>query len=235
MDYVLIDEIFCKKKQIVFSGCGGMLPYYFGIAKYLQENYKLDNIIFGGVSGGAIISSFLTLDEKIDKIFEIISKDLCEEIQNSKTGALFNMLDILRDYLEKYYKENYSDDVYKKINNNLFISVSSIYPKQETIIYNWKDNTDLIDCIVASCSLPLLGNSLFREYRDAYCLDGCFYNNKPILYSDLPTLVITPYKWRYIPPSWFTIGCNIEWYKELYELGYNDAKKNSSELDDFFI
>ena len=46
-----------------------MIAYYFGIAKYLQENYDLDNIIFGGVSGGAIVSTFLSLNHDLEKIY----------------------------------------------------------------------------------------------------------------------------------------------------------------------
>ena len=233
MDYIILDKN-NYKKQVIFTGCGGMLSYYFGIAKYLKEKYNLENIIFGGVSGGALISSFLSIGDDINEIFIQASNDLCKEIEKSDTGALFNMLDILRSYLLNYYEKNYNKDIYEKLNNNLFISVSSIYPKNKTIISNWNNNTDLIDCIVASCSLPFLGTSIFRNYRDTYCLDGCFYNNNPKLYSELPTFVISPYKWRFIPPSWFSISSNQEWYNELYNLGYDDASNNYLELDNFF-
>ena len=233
MDFVIIDKKEHNKKQIVFTGCGGMLPYYFGIAQYLQENYNLDNIIFGGVSGGAIITLFFLLKKNMESIFKTALNDICNNIKKKDTGALFNMLDILKDYLIKYFDENCSNNEYISFNNNSFISVSSIYPHQKTIISNWESNNDFIDCVIASCSLPLLGNNFFCYYRDSYCLDGCFYNNRPILYQELPILFITPYKWRIIPPSWFVIGTDSEWYNKLFNLGYKDAVDNKLELDEF--
>ena len=62
----------------------------------------------------------------------------------------------------------------------IIFSVSFIYPKQDTIIYDWNSNSDLINCITTSCSLPLLDFCLLTSYRNSYCLDGALYNNKPI-------------------------------------------------------
>lgn len=233
MDYVIIKKRELKK-QVVFTGCGGMIAYYFGIAKYLQENYDLDNIMFGGVSGGSIIATFLGLNEDIEKIYLSASKYLCSELNKSNTGALFSTIDIMKSYLVNYFNENCDSNIYTKLNNNLFISVSFIYPKQDTIIYDWNSNSDLINCITTSCSLPLLDFCLLTSYRNSYCLDGALYNNKPILYSELPILVISPYKWRFTFPNWYLISSEIKQYDMLFKLGYDDASNNCGELDDYF-
>ena len=232
-DYCLVEKKECNKKQIIFIGCGGMISYYFGIAKYIQDNFNLENIIFGGVSGGSIISFYLSLEKDMELVFKDASKELCNNLTKSSTGALFNMIDLLNKYLDRKIKEEGDEYLYKILNKKeLFISISTIYPRKN-LISNWKSNIDLIDCILASCSLPLLGHTFFNNYRDNYCLDGAFYNNNPRLYSELPILIITPYKWRLIPPSWFSFCCDKEWHSYLFELGYNDAKKNKEEFENY--
>ena len=232
MDYVIIKKRI--KKQVVFTGCGGMIAYYFGIAKYLQENYDLDNIIFGGVSGGAIVSTFLSLNHDLEKIYLSASEYLCSELNKSNTGALFNTIDIIKSYLTNYFDVNCDSDIYTKLNNNLFISVSFVYPKQNTIIYKWDSNHDLINCITTSSSLPLLDYCLLTSYRNSYCLDGALFNNNPILYSELPIFIISPYKWRYTLPNWFLITSESKKYDMLFKMGYEDACNNCIELDNYF-
>jgi hypothetical protein len=230
-NYIILDKLKDNKKQIIFTGCGGMIAYYFGIAKFLQENYSMDNISFGGVSGGSIIATFLTLKLNIDEIFDIYSKEFCENIIKKETGALFNTLGCVKKNLKDLFLDKCNENTYKYINEKeLFISVTSIY-NTNIVISNWESNDDLIDCIIASCGMPLLGEKLFQNFREKYCLDGCFSNNYPILYPYLPYIFITPLKWRYIPLSWFYIDSNIDWYKELFLLGYNDAIKNRDDFD----
>jgi len=233
MDYVFIDNKE-NKKQVIFTGCGGMISYYFGIAKFLQEKYDLSNIIFGGVSGGAVVSTFLTLEQDVSIVYSSASEYLCENLNKYKTGAIFNTINIMENFLLKYFDSKFDCEVYKKLNNNLFISVSFIYPSQNTIVCKWNSNTDLINCITSSSALPLLGYSLFPSYRNSFCFDGALFNNEPILYKELPTFVISPYKWRYTPLNWYLISNNKSNYDKLFELGYHDACNNSYELDDYF-
>jgi len=211
-----------------------MIAYYFGIAKYLQENYDLDNIIFGGVSGGSIISTFLSLNHDIGEIYISSSKYMCSELDKCKTGPLFNTINIIKSYLTKYFCENCECCIYDKLKYNLFITVSFLYPKQDTIIYKWRNNNDLINCITTSCALPLLNDNIVTLYRNSYCIDGALFNNNPRLYSELPILIISPYKWRFIPPSWYLFSNKHEHNNMLYKLGYDDACNNSGELDNYF-
>ena len=119
-------------KQVVFTGCGGMIAYYFGIAKFLQENYNLDNIIFGGVSGGSIIALFLNKKENIDSIKKYLDEMLiC--INECKTGSLFNTLDILRNILSKYINDKKDEDFFKNLNYKYFVSITGIYPEKKNI------------------------------------------------------------------------------------------------------
>ena len=232
MDYVVLNKK--EKKQVIFSGCGGMIAYYFGVAKYLQENYDLDNIIFGGVSGGSIISTFLSLNHDIEEIYLSSSKYMCCELDKCKTGALFNTINIIKSYLTKYFGENCDCCIYDKLKDNLFISVSFLYPKQNTIIHKWHNNNDLINCILSSCGLPLLDKCIVRSYRNSYCIDGALFNNNPRLYSELPILKISPYKWRIPPLNWYLFSSKLEHNNMLFKLGYDDARNNSGELDNYF-
>ena len=230
-DYIKIENK--KVKQVVFTGCGGMIAYYFGIAKYLQENYDLNDIIFGGVSGGSIVALFLNTKEDIKNIKKY-TDSICDNINNYKTGAVFNTLDILKNSLTEYIEEKKDDEFYKNLNNNFFVSITEFYPRKKNICY-WESNNDLIDSIIASCSLPLLGKSLINYYRESYCIDGVFLNNYPILYKELPVHYITPFQFRkIINPAWFYIYGNKDWFEKLYKIGYNDATNNKLELDKIF-
>jgi len=40
-------------RHITFSVSAGSFPYQMGVAKYLQENFNLDDIHFSGASGGS--------------------------------------------------------------------------------------------------------------------------------------------------------------------------------------
>ena len=40
-------------RHITFSVSAGSFPYQMGVAKYLQENFNLENIHFSGASGGS--------------------------------------------------------------------------------------------------------------------------------------------------------------------------------------
>ena len=231
-DFIKIEKQ--EYKQVVFTGCGGMIAYYFGIAKFLQENYNLDNIIFGGVSGGSIIALFLNKKENIDTIKKYWD-EMLNCINDCKTGSLFNTLDILRNILSKYINDKKDDDFFKNLNYKYFVSISGLYLEKKNIHF-WYNNDDLIESIISSCSLPLLGKNLVNEFRESYCLDGVFLNNYPVLYKELPIFYITPFKFRsIINPSWFYIYGDMDWFLKLYEIGYNDAIENKSVLDEFFL
>ena len=80
---------------IFFYGAGGLYSYYLGIAMYLQENYDLKNVSFGGLSGGSIaavaLSAELMTKNSFDDFIRPCLKSIRDSnINNSIFGELFS-------------------------------------------------------------------------------------------------------------------------------------------------
>ena len=76
-----------KKCGIYFGGGGGYFTYYLGIACYLQENYDLSNITFGGVSAGSIISCIWHVSGNNNACVNVLDiiKNACCELSKTNT------------------------------------------------------------------------------------------------------------------------------------------------------
>ena len=66
---VVLDELPCDKPIVVFGSGAGYWSYYLGIAKFMQETYKVDDINFLGVSAGTISCLGLVNKVPIDIVF----------------------------------------------------------------------------------------------------------------------------------------------------------------------
>ncbi|KKL21351.1 hypothetical protein LCGC14_2446300, partial [marine sediment metagenome] len=108
--------------QISFAGCGGMYHYYLGIAKVLQENFYLDNVIFGGTSGGCIPALLLLLEYNIDKVHYDINRKILDEAADSWLGSLFRWNAIARKHLMEFLDH----DTHEKVKGRLYISMTNI-------------------------------------------------------------------------------------------------------------
>ena len=58
-----------KPNAISFSHTGGHFSYQLGIAKYLQQKFKLDNFKYAGVSGGSQCALCVALNISVEYYF----------------------------------------------------------------------------------------------------------------------------------------------------------------------
>ena len=229
-------------KELYFSGAGGFYPYFMGIAYFIQNNYNLDDIIFTGNSSSSLVTLLLALKIPIDEALNENYK-IMKEISNFTFGPLFNYYEIAKKYIYKYFEENMDIDP-KKI-NNLYIQITntnnSYNPQNwESIFINkWESLDDLFNCIKSSSYIPIFGKTLTNEFRNMKCIDGgvnyylknsshstCKFKKNKYIHTNI---------WRNIPISWYLIYSDKIWNEKLYIMGYEDAKKNKKELDDFFF
>ena len=68
---------------IFFYGAGGLYSYYLGIAMYLQENYDLKNVSFGGLSGGSIAAVALSAELMTKNSFDDFVRPCLKSIRDS--------------------------------------------------------------------------------------------------------------------------------------------------------
>jgi len=202
--------------SICFTGSGMNSIYQAGVASYIQDNYDIDNVILLGNSGGSIISSLLRINYPMNNFIY----DAHKEITIAKSTYLkhIHMSNINYEYMKNIFKDTNID----KINNKLYISITT--PKfKNQLINTFTDVENLIDIISVSCWIPLFFNKLpFYKYNNKYCygFDGGFTNNTPII--DTNTLIITPYNNKYENP---TINGNLSKISSLYLYDYNELHK----------
>lgn len=155
-----------------------------------EKNIIQDIKNYSGCSIGIFFCFLLCLDYKYEEIKNILLGNILEKIYKID---VFNFFDtnsfcspkILRELLEillynklKTKKINLLN-LYYTTNKILNIVATNISTGEETI-FN-KDNTpdyDIIDCIIASCSLPGLYPPF--ELNNNHYIDGFLVNNYPI-------------------------------------------------------
>ena len=76
-------------------------------------------------------------------------------------------------------------DAYKKCTNRCFISITRLTPlPQNVIIKEYFSNDDLLECLLASSSIPFFTESnITGFYRGSRVVDGGITNNCPIFYD----------------------------------------------------
>ncbi|WP_187647770.1 patatin-like phospholipase family protein [Nitrosophilus labii] len=157
------------KRAAVFSGGGARCMAQLGYLSFLKE-MGVEFECYSGVSGGAIVASFLAKGYKPKEIFEILkSIDYKKLIKlNIFGGSIFHLKKVyplLRDFGLK----DFSDLKYK-----LYVAVTD-YETYETI---YRDSGDLAKYLIASSSLiPVF--SPFEVDGRVY-IDGGFTDNLPV-------------------------------------------------------
>ena len=168
-------------RHITFSVSAGSFPYQMGVAKYLQENFNLENIHFSGASGGSWAA--LLLAAGIDMSYALnvllsIAPDCCKD---RLFGAYF-VYDLgVRDVFNHIFE---GIDLSKTLEGKLAISVTRIDLNhlfipclRDEIITKFYSNDDVVDCIIASALIPfILNGKPFVNYRNWICVDAGLTN-----------------------------------------------------------
>ena len=241
--------------NLVLSGGGIKGLCYISLMRVLEEKNIIKDIKnYGGCSVGIFFCFLLCLDYKYEEIKNILLGNILNKIYKI---YIFNFFDthsfcspkILRDLLEillhnklKTKKINLLN-LYYTTNKTLNIVATNISDGTE-IIFN-KDNTpdyDVIDCIIASCSIP----GLYPPFKlnNNHYIDGFLVNNYPIdiFKNDLEnTIGITLTKSKYYKDltinnyiyNLFTI-LTINKQREHKDL-YDKLKKNIFINNDIFV
>jgi hypothetical protein len=243
----LKDEKYINDKKLISISPGGFKGFYMlGTSAFIKENFNLDNYIFSGASAGAWNSLFMTF--KHDPL-ELVIKILDDKLNNAIS---INEL----EYIIKYkLLNNYSEDDFDL--KKLFIGVTNFENmKIKTLIFSdFNTLEDALNCCIASSHIPYItGKTFLNKYQNMNTFDGGF-SKYPYLNVIKPTLHITPEMWKddnqeniqktYVEKL-LRLRSNISDYttlfsrskynfNDLFEKGYNDAKKNKLFLDNKII
>jgi len=246
-----------KKKQIYFECGGGYVSYYGGIIQFIKEKYSkedLDKIIWMGSSAGtfpAIVGAFLELEKNESK--EILMK-LQDKLNNVWFGAIYKLNIIIKEnFYEKYLLENQ-----EKIcnNNKLFIAVLNINIicpifTSITFYYNFENMKEFSDSCLTSHGIPFITGPLnvtiishpkkwYIKRMDAGVFTVLFgflfgYDKFMPYGKNIEYHVITPNIFRNIRLDWLWLWCCTKHTEMLFNLGYQDAKKNVDILNKMIL
>ena len=175
-------------KNLVLAGGGAKNLFIIG----LLQKINIDHISnYAGVSSGSIVIYLLSIGYTPFEIEQLaLELDLTSfmgepSIENILLLKSITNLDNLKVVLQtltnyKLKKDTITfQDLYKKTNKIIQIGVTSLTNTNFTI-FNYKNypNVNIIDAILASCSLP----GIFPPYKinNSYYCDGGVLNNCPI-------------------------------------------------------
>jgi len=240
----LKDNEYIKDKKLISISPGGFKGFYMlGTSAFIKENFNLENYIFSGASAGAWNSLFMTFKrDPIEFIIEMLDEKLNNAISN---------IDV--EYAIKYKILNkYSEDDFDL--KRLFIGVTSFENmKIKTHIFSDFDTLEnALNCCIASSHIPYItGSTFLNKYQNMNAFDGGF-SKYPYLNVIKPSLHITPEIWKddnvqktYVEKlltfqshvsDYTTLFSRSKYnFADLFDKGYNDAKKNKLYLDNKLI
>jgi hypothetical protein len=226
-----------KTVHLFMGGSGGYYTYYMGIASVLQEHFRLDNVIFAGVSGGTIVNLLMALEMDCKEMFEKWHIPLLQKVAKYRTGALFNWN---KEAMESYY-DHVPDDAYEKIKGRYYVYTTEFHyfsKWKNRMIGDFDNKKDLGDAILASCQVPiLLGGDIYTYYRDEKFIDGVisYHPDMNVHYKEYPSVRIYADMWRPISYLYLWPWTSEEWHRKVFQWGVEDAIRNLPYLKQFFM
>ena len=209
---------------------GGLLGFYvLGICHFIKTNYNIEKKKVIGFSAGSFNTIFLSLDKDNDHKFltELFKLNLHATMQLPvllhKTIKLMNELFDITDFNTA----------------NKYIAVTTDYNRLDG--YNqFLNMSDMTECCISSSFIPFVTyNDLFYFYKGRCSVDGglLYSRYKKKVKSCKPLLL--NYKLfkrfnKYNIPGYGLLYKNCTIY-DLYILGYHDAIKNKTILDDYLL
>ena len=210
---------------VFFSGGGLSAAFYVGIYKKMSEVWGYEGLFkakYLGNSAGALMS-FLILSEKkyqdMDKLYLTFLKDI------EKTGIFGNVSNYINDVLNSILV---NEDDYKKYNYRLYIGLTE-FPLKYKIIYEWKNNQELIDTLHASMHIPFYSTHTKKINNKIY-IDGAVWHDYQFFNDD----TITISKWNKLADINLNNILNYndkffnlkkENYCKLFDLGYQKCEE----------
>lgn len=156
----------------VFKGAGGYIAWYFGYAKYLQDNVDLSNVTFGGTSAGSIIATFLAANIPIKDAWNSWFMKLLGDLPPHFKFPNVEFVPVAK----KHVFQLLTPEKFEKINERVHISLTNVN-LQRVSVDEFESVEDIVNCVIASCHVPWVidGNAIVK-YKGSHYMDGSVYN-----------------------------------------------------------
>jgi hypothetical protein len=238
---LFIDENkFLSDKKLITISPGGFKGFYLlGILTYIKEKYDTSSLIYSGASAGAWNSLFMCYTgDPLAFAYNLFDYNI------KKAKSITELEYFLKYKLLSTYKDNDFDL------KRLFIGVTTLknFKPCNNIFSDFETLEDAINCCFASSHIPFITGGLTNKFHNMFTFDGGF-SDYPYLDKDR-ILHVSPNMWNdinnsnsnSIKRSIQTLSKYSEFFSisknnliELFDDGYQDAKKNKQILDTIFI
>jgi hypothetical protein len=238
------ENTFLDDKKLITISPGGYKGFYLlGILTYIKEKYETENLIYSGASAGSWNGLFMCYKgNPLSFVYNLLDYNI------KNTNSITELEYFMKYKLLTSYK---SEDFDLR---RLFIGVTTIkgFAPFTNIFSEFETLEDAINCCIASSHIPLITGGLTNKYHNMFTFDGGF-SNYP--YLDKERMVhVSPSMWEEnhnknqqptfgssVKRGIFSIKKYSEFFSvsknnllELFDDGYQDAKKNKSYLDTLF-
>ena len=241
MNKIKMQKLQNDKIDICFPGIATGCPYYLGIVTNLQEKFGNDLFIknkklqLSCVSGGAFVSAAFASGMNAEHIIDHYNEPMFMEVEKYSKKDKFKYLyksvfHALQDIVPDVYAENYNDRVFIQLKCITFPRIYSTVVKS-----NWNTKNDFVIDVMRSGFLPYLTMdseilSLLKIVDEKkFWFDGL----KPPSTSH-PRVLCDANLWNdkktFKEIKWHT---NIENFKDVFILGYEQAEKIETEYPFF--
>ena len=238
------ENTFLDDKKLITISPGGYKGFYLlGILTYIKEKYETENLIYSGASAGSWNGLFMCYKgNPLSFVYNLLDYN----IKNTKS---ITELEYFMKYklLTSYKTEDF--DL-----RRLFIGVTTIkgFAPFTNIFSEFETLEDAINCCIASSHIPLITGGLTNKYHNMFTFDGGFSNYpyldkermvhvSPSMWQEIHTKNAEPTLMTSVKRGIFSIKKYSEFFSvsknnllELFDDGYQDAKKNKSYLDTLF-
>jgi hypothetical protein len=152
-------------------GSGGLKAMYLSTLPsfmYLQTPSRIRIVRASGASSGSFCATCALARLDVSKTLDIYKREY-QRFQSSKDRIYPGEL------VRLFCQELFPDDIHIRCNHRLFISIHLLTPLgiRHDVISSWSSRQDLIDCILASCTIPFITfPKPYYTFRDSICMDG---------------------------------------------------------------
>lgn len=189
------------RKLISFGGCSFLGVYYAGVGKCVVDHapHLFDDFDgFYGASAGAISAVVAACQSDPMVSYKWVKKTFEASRKYRVLGTLHPSFDLF-PRLRRFLNDTLPKDAHKRCRGKVKISLTLFPSLKNWILSDFASRKELIDAVVASCSLPgYSGLTRLPKIRGKRCFDGGFSSNIPFA-NDPDVITVSP----------FSGGCDI--------------------------
>ena len=212
--------------DIIYNTGGYYGFYQLGVCHYIKNTFDYKNKITLGISAGSWINLFMSLDDSksnhfLNNVFKKIPRDC----------PIYKLPKLFKSIIQEYKFEDFN---ISKLN----IAVTELGNRKMNIYNNFLSLDEIVRCCTASSFVPFITyKDLFYFYKNKLSVDGGLFKRFYLKHINPDKTLIIKYnmfnRFKWYPLISF-IKPKYSFY-ELYIIGYNDALKNHSYLEKYFI